>query len=305
MKTLPSGMQTDLDGGATTHCFCWKITRTDNTVMGFTDHDTDVVFDSVTFKASEGLSASVIKASMNMAVDDMETIGALSSNAITDADIANKLYDNAAVSVYRVDWTNVTKRIEIFTGFLGTVTRGKIHFKSEVRSLSQVLQQATGKVYQKTCNVDLGSTPCGVNLGSDPNFIKTGTVSRVLSRRLFATTTSGIISRPAQWFTAGKLTWTSGANNGAVIEIKSHVLQQSVEAWIDMWEAMNYDIQVGDGFTLQVGCDKTVETCKAKFNNVANFRGFPRMPGQDALLRFASQGDSANANDSNGGSWYK
>lgn len=305
MKILPLGMQADLDSGQTTHCFCWKITRNDAIVMGFTDHDKDLVFDNITYKAAEGFSASTIKATSMFNVDDMETIGALSSSAITEADIAAKKYDNAAVIVYRVDWADVTKRVELFTGFLGNVTRGKLFFKSEVRSLSTLLQQATGQVYQKTCNVDLGNTKCGINLESNPEFIKTGVVSRALSRRLFVTTTPELLSRPTEWFSAGKLIWTSGANDGNVIEVKAHLLHNNTEAWIDLWEAMPNVISSNDTFTIYVGCNKLVETCKTKFNNVVNFRGFPRMPGQDAIVQFASQNNDMHENSSNNGSWYK
>ncbi len=34
----------------------------------------------------------------------------------------------------------------------------------------------------------------------------------------------------------------------------------------------------GDAFTVYQGCDHTMATCKAKFNNLANFRGFPFVP---------------------------
>jgi uncharacterized phage protein (TIGR02218 family) len=37
--------------------------------------------------------------------------------------------------------------------------------------------------------------------------------------------------------------------------------------------------RVGDGFTVTAGCDKSVKTCKAKFDNEVNFRGFPHVPG--------------------------
>ena len=48
-------------------------------------------------------------------------------------------------------------------------------------------------------------------------------------------------------------------------------------------------IAEGDGFIARAGCDKRIATCSAKFANVANFRGFPNIPGQDAILRYASQ----------------
>jgi uncharacterized phage protein (TIGR02218 family) len=49
-------------------------------------------------------------------------------------------------------------------------------------------------------------------------------------------------------------------------------------------------VTAGDAFTIRAGCDKRIESCKAKFANVANFRGFPHIPGQDAVLRYARTG---------------
>lgn len=302
VKTLPAGMQDDLDNGATTHCICWKLTRLDTTVMGFTDHDKDLTFDSVVFNASTGLNASAMNASSNLNVDDMDTVGALMSAAITEADISKKLYDDAFIQIFRVDHTDVVKRVEIFTGFLGSVSRGKIEFKAEVRSLSSVLNQPTGQVYQKTCNVDLFSTPCGVLIAAQANFEKLAVpVSTVFSRRLIAVTDAAITGEENNWFTGGKLTWTTGVNNGFQSEVKSHLLQTGgSEAWLDLWEETPNDISVTDEFTIQVGCDKSIATCKGKFDNVVNFRGFPRMPGMDAIITYASRKDK---ND--GTSWYQ
>ena len=44
----------------------------------------------------------------------------------------------------------------------------------------------------------------------------------------------------------------------------------------------------GDGFTIRAGCDKRIATCAQKFGNVVNFRGFPHIPGQDTILRYAT-----------------
>jgi uncharacterized phage protein (TIGR02218 family) len=35
---------------------------------------------------------------------------------------------------------------------------------------------------------------------------------------------------------------------------------------------------------LTVGCDKRGETCRAKFLNYLNFRGFPHLPSEDWLI---------------------
>ena len=34
----------------------------------------------------------------------------------------------------------------------------------------------------------------------------------------------------------------------------------------------------GDAFTVYAGCDHTQGTCQNRFNNLANFRGFPYVP---------------------------
>ena len=47
-------------------------------------------------------------------------------------------------------------------------------------------------------------------------------------------------------------------------------------------------IGMGDSFTIRAGCDKRPETCTAKFSNIASFRGFPHIPGQDAVMRYAT-----------------
>ena len=38
MKTLSAGLQAYLDSGATTLCWCWRVTRNDAVALGLTDH---------------------------------------------------------------------------------------------------------------------------------------------------------------------------------------------------------------------------------------------------------------------------
>jgi uncharacterized phage protein (TIGR02218 family) len=45
-------------------------------------------------------------------------------------------------------------------------------------------------------------------------------------------------------------------------------------------------IQVGDTFTLEVGCHKLFSTCQSKFNNVVNFRGENAVPSPDHILGY-------------------
>jgi uncharacterized phage protein (TIGR02218 family) len=47
---------------------------------------------------------------------------------------------------------------------------------------------------------------------------------------------------------------------------------------------------VGDIFSVEAGCDKTFATCKAKFSNALNFRGFPHLPGNDVAYSYVVDG---------------
>jgi uncharacterized phage protein (TIGR02218 family) len=49
-------------------------------------------------------------------------------------------------------------------------------------------------------------------------------------------------------------------------------------------------MSVGDAVTVTTGCDKQLETCRAKFGNAVNFRGFPHMPGNDFVTSYVRGG---------------
>ena len=55
---------------------------------------------------------------------------------------------------------------------------------------------------------------------------------------------------------------------------------------LDLWQAMAAPIEAGDAFIVSAGCDKRFATCRDRFANVANFRGFPHMPGNDFALSY-------------------
>ena len=49
-------------------------------------------------------------------------------------------------------------------------------------------------------------------------------------------------------------------------------------------------IAAGDTFAVTAGCDKQFATCRAKFANAVNFRGFPHMPGNDFVAAYPRAG---------------
>lgn len=79
------------------------------------------------------------------------------------------------------------------------------------------------------------------------------------------------------------MSFTSGANAGRAMEVKRHALGSGIVS-IELWQTMSQAVLAGDAFTVTPGCDKLFATCKAKFNNAVNFRGYPYMPGNDAVM---------------------
>ncbi|MBS0273728.1 MAG: DUF2163 domain-containing protein [Proteobacteria bacterium] len=278
MKNLPEGMQAHLDSGATTLCWCWKIARNDGATQGFTDHDADLTFDGVTYEAASGFTATEVQSLLDLAIDNLSVSGALSSSTLNDADLAAGLYDNASIEIWRVNWSDVSQRVLMRKGNLGEVKRGVCAFTAEVRGLAHILNQPVGRCFGYGCDADLGDARCTIDL-TRAAFRADGAVVSATDARRF--TVSGLGSFGDGWFTGGKLVWTGGANKGRAMEVKRHT-----GVAIELWQSMSEAVVAGDAFTITAGCDKQFATCKSKFNNAINFRGFPYMPGNDAVLAY-------------------
>lgn len=289
MKELPSGLQAHLDTGATTLCWCWRLTRADGTRLGFTDHDRDVVFDGTTFEAAAGFTASEIRDSVGLSVDNLDVTSALSSERLSEADLAAGRYDDAGVEIFRVNWAEPDQRVLMRSGSLGEVRRAGGAFSAEVRGLAHYLQQPKGRLFQYTCDADLGDARCGIDLEAAV-FRGSGTIDEALSDRRF--TASGLDAFDDDWFTRGLISFTSGAADGQAIEVKVHD-KSAAAVTIETWSAVRAPLVAGQTFVVTAGCDKRLATCKAKFANAVNFRGFAHMPGNDFVTTFARRGGSS------------
>lgn len=287
MKLLPPALQSHLATGATTLAWCWRITRADGTRFGFTDHDRDLAFYNTIFEAATGFTASEIADALGLSVDNLEVSSALKSDRLNEDDLAAGLYDDAVVEIWRVNWADTESRVLMRSGSLGEVRRSGAAFTAEVRGLAHYLQQPKGRLYQSGCDADLGDARCGINL-SDPAVRGTGTVLTAAGGRLF--TAWGLSAYAADWFTRGLLTFTSGANVGRAQEVKRHTLASTV-ATVELWHPTAQPIAASDTFTITAGCDKQLATCRTKFANAVNFRGFPHMPGPDYVLAVAKPGE--------------
>jgi uncharacterized phage protein (TIGR02218 family) len=167
------------------------------------------------------------------------------------------------------------------------VRRAGSAFTAEVRGLAHYLQQPKGRLYQFTCDADVGDGRCAVDLDL-PAYRGEGTIAAVLSERRFRA--SGLDAFADQWFARGLLRFTSGAADGQAVEVKAHGTSGGIVT-LELWAGVRGPLEVGQTFVVTAGCDKHLATCKAKFANAANFRGFPHMPGNDFVTMFARRSD--------------
>ena len=277
MKTIPAHLQTVIASEVTTLATCWKVTRTDGQVFGFTDYNEDLVIDGVTYEAKTGYSKSQVQISDKLNVDNMELTGVLESPSITEADLSAGLWDFSTTEVFQVDYTDPAGgAIKLLKATLGQVVVHRNSFTAEQRGMMQPLQNEFGQLFSPACRATLGDSRCTVNLAS---FTFAATVTAVTNNRTFNATA---LTQADNYFQGGKITFTSGANDGLSMEVKSSA--QSTHQVVLQLE-MPYAIEVGDTFDIIAGCDKVLSTCVNKFNNVLNFRGEPFVPGNDQLTK--------------------
>lgn len=290
MRELSEDFKTHLKSETTTLCQCWLIERADGTKQGFTDHDDILFFDDVTFQSRSGLSASEAVSNLGLGVDTSDIEGALQSDTISENALHAGDYDNAKVTIFIVNWQEVDQRIVMRVADIGEVTCEDGLFRAELRGLMHKLNQVQGRLFENTCDADLGDARCMVDL-SQPEFNASGAVTAILDTQTFIV--DGVDTFPDGWFDRGLLTWTSGENNTRVIEVDAHYAALN-GSQLRIWLPMPRPVKVSDTFTLITGCDKLFPTCRSKFNNVTNFRGFPHIPGNDFAYSFARAGRNNN-----------
>ena len=275
MRDIPTGLAGHLREGATTLCRCWTLRRRDGRVLGFTDHDRDLVLDGVVHLAGTGLSAAEATAELGFAVGGGDVSGALAADGISEADILAGLYDDAEVETWLVNWAAPDTRLRLDLASIGEIRRQDGAFAAELRGPLHRYDEEQGRLYRAGCAAELGDGRCRVDLAGVA-FTGEGSVTATDgAARLSA---SGLAGFPSGWFSGGRLLWLGGADAGASVEVASHV-RDGGEAVLELWRPAGRTIAPGDAFRVSAGCDKRLSTCRDRFGNVGNFRGFPHMPG--------------------------
>ena len=211
MRQINEDFAARLASGVTQTCLCWRLTRADGVVVAVTEHDRVLSVKGVNYEPSGALSAGELTSSTGLQPGQAGAMGALSSEAISEKDLTDGLWDGARVDVFRVDWAYPQDYVQVWSGRFSEITHGALGFEAELVSLKADFERPVGRIFSRRCDAVLGDARCGVDLES-PDFA---------------------------------------------------------------------------GLT----CDQRFSTCKERFGNAENFRGFPHMVGEDFALSYPNAGE--------------
>ncbi len=164
MRALPSGMAAAIDSGAVGLCTVWIVTRGDGARLGFTDHDEPLSIAGVSCLAASGWTLGATHSELATSAGLAAATGALDSAALTEADIAARLYDEARLEVWRVLWASPDQHLLVWRGRIVRLVRTGAGFTAEIEGPLSALERVVGRTYSRTCDARLGDNRCRVDI---------------------------------------------------------------------------------------------------------------------------------------------
>lgn len=279
MRTIPILVQQAFDSGAFAECTLWKITRRDGAIFRFTDWDRDLTFEGYVYDSALTYSKSADSTAAGLAPTNAEIMGFFNDDAITEDDLMAGLWDYAEIEIIKVNPFLIAEgEYAKVIGRMAQVTGEAPDFRAEFLALEKALDKNIGRVITASCPAVLGDAECTKDLTA---FTYTGTLDAV--------DTSGLVLTDAarteanDLFKFGKITMTSGAASGFSQDIAG-----STDAGvITLFGRLAFSVAAGDTYTIVAGCDKAEATCRDKFDNIVNHRGFPDTPTEEQVVDHA------------------
>lgn len=252
----------------------WRVLRRDGVALGFTTHDADLWFGGVLHRTAPGMLPSAIRRSADLEPDSAEVDGALSHEALSEADLARGRFDGARVLVGLVDWESL-ENLVIYQGEMGTVTEESGKFNASLTSRKAELQRDPVPRTSPTCRAEFCGPGCGLSVAA---FEYRGSV---IGWDIDANRVAIDTAVVPDDLVGGRLRWLDGPLAGMATAITD------VSAgWFTLSDPL--DVELAEGLTvcLREACDRTLTTCAERFGNAANFQGEPYLPGNDLIARY-------------------
>jgi uncharacterized phage protein (TIGR02218 family) len=260
---------------------CYTFTLLTGLILTYTNADVPVTLNGYVYAANSILVDGLkFKCAAGLEVDQQQiTVSARATNTVGGVPflqaLRNGVFDGCEIQRERAflnswsaaDTANPIGRVILFKGRIGTVDNvGRTSAQITVNSDLVLLDlQMPRNVYSPACQHVLYDSGCTLIKSA---FGTAGTVG--------AGSTGLVInwSGASLNFNQGSITFSSGINAGVSANVKSAIAGVSLSLSYPLLNAPS----AGDAFTVYFGCDHTQATCTNKFNNLANFRGFPYVP---------------------------
>ncbi len=293
MKTVTAAMATYLAGDFIELATCLQVYLKNGDTLSVTDWQTPVTYAGITYSSLfETYARGNVRTSSDLSTPSVEATGltgqtTLGGNGVDEADIQAGFFDGATFILFQMVPTDTNAAtygiIRIRAGRLGVITNAEGQYTFSLDGWATILQQNFTDTYNLACNADLFDSRCGL---SPTAFTDSGTVTSLggPANQNFSVTNS--TARATGFYNFGVFTWVTGANADLSMEVKSWNAQNLLSnlGAIYLYLPMAYDVQVGDTFTVQSGCDKSLSTCVNTYSNAINHRGFPYIPGLDTYF---------------------
>lgn len=137
--------------------------------------------------------------------------------------------------------------------------------------------------FQRNCRHAVYSKGCGLDKS---NFVVEGSLSSIVGLVL---TVPEAATEPDNWFQGGIIEFYDGSfrmvlsHTGDQLRI-SRASRYAIDALINAGYGLSYgEYYGGVSVKLYPGCDRTINTCKTKFNNLDNQGGFKWIPSKNPM----------------------
>ncbi len=260
----------------TTLAFAWRVARRDGVAFGFTSHDRDLVIDGLRYRSAPGMTPSAIERNESLDPDNVDLTGALTSDAITEADLAAGRWDGATLHLCAVNWeAPETDPVFLVRGELGSVETGDGRFSVELRGPAALLEAPVVEETSPECRASLGDARCRIDLAGRRRMTSVVSANGATVMVADAAAQDGA-------YDFGQMRWLEGPNAG----LTARIVRSTGNA-LTLREPPPFATPPGTRVELLEGCDRRFSTCTTRFANAANFRGEPHLPGNDILVRYA------------------
>lgn len=276
MLNIPSVLKDAIIDGRV--CRYVKLSLVDGSIIGITDHETPIMVDGLECQPSPNLNAIQMLQTQGTQVNTQKIFSTWFEDIFDMDSLKAGLYDDADLEVGWVGWnTSSLLSMVIFSGKIGEITFNDEGLTVEALDDMKLLEDNFGRTYTTHDPYTFGDPQFGLD---ESAYTESGVVDYVLSNRLkFKASGSGFNSHPNAWFTFGKLTFTSGPNQGWSGEVKVHEVNTDINIGtsIELFLPTPFPMSVGDTFEVVAGYDGSFAQSRDKFNNIVNFGGFPHI----------------------------